>query len=170
VSFILDIDLDYFDLLPKPLERLNEMLTWSGRPVDAIVQHHHQAFEHWIEAVRVRRIAAPDLILHVDAHHDMLGDRRPVGPGNFLYFAMRRWPRCRVRWLTDLRIDSPDMWLSEGAWRSVTARFRCVGRFTATARKPDLVTVCTSPGFANAAMRRPLLEVAKMSNSPQHQA
>ena len=34
-----------------------------------------------------------------DEHHDMFGERGPAGFGNFLYFAMRRWPDCRAHWL-----------------------------------------------------------------------
>ena len=43
--------------------------------------------------------------------------------GNFLYIAMRRWPNCRVQWLVDVKIDSPEQWLPEDEWKSLARRF-----------------------------------------------
>jgi hypothetical protein len=45
-----------------------------------------------------------------------------------------------------------------------------MGHFTPTRRTPDLVTVCTSPGFVNAALQRQLLEAIEMNHSPQRRA
>lgn len=158
MSVVLDIDLDYFEFVAEPLERFSELLTWAGRPVDAIVEEHHEALSLWTEAVRKGAIDTPQWILHVDQHHDMLGERHPIGFGNFLCFAMRRWPKCRVRWLAESRIDSPEMWLSEHAWESVCARFAYRAHWCRTWPKPDMVTVCTSPGFVDEILRRQLLE------------
>ena len=123
MSSILDIDLDYFRFFDNPVEELHRLLAWAGRPVDFVVEHHDEAFERWVNAVKQRVIRAPRFILHVDEHHDMLSDRRPIGFGNFLYFAMRRWPTCLVHWLVQEPIDCPDMWLSERGWNSVADRF-----------------------------------------------
>lgn len=117
--------------------------------MDAIVEEHHEALSLWTEAVRKGAIDTPQWILHVDQHHDMLGERHPICFGNFFYFAMRRWPKCRVRWLAESRIDSPEMWLSEHAWESVCARFAYRAHWCRTWPKPDMVTVCTSPGFVD---------------------
>jgi hypothetical protein len=44
VSAILDIDLDYFRFFDDPVARLDEMLAWAGRPVDAVFDEHHESF------------------------------------------------------------------------------------------------------------------------------
>jgi hypothetical protein len=87
MTSILDIDMDYFNLLDDPLDRLNELLDWAKRPVDKVVDHHHKSLEYWKQALSKRSLAAPQFILHVDEHHDMLGETRPIQFGNFLYFA-----------------------------------------------------------------------------------
>ena len=158
VSSILDIDLDYFRFFDDPVGELDRLLTWADRPIDIVVEHHDEAFERWVSAVKRRAIRTPGFILHADEHHDMLSDRRPIGFGNFLYFAMRRWPKCRVHWLVNGRIDHPDMWLSERAWKSVGDRFTLGSSRPPRAwLKPDFVSVCTSPGFIHKTLRRKLL-------------
>jgi hypothetical protein len=166
LSSILDIDLDYFVFLDNPVERLDSLLRWGARPVDFVVEHHHEALARWIVAVKQRLIRAPQFILHVDDHHDLLGERRPIGCGNFLYFAMRRWPRCRVHWLVQHALDSPDMWLSERAWDAVARRFSAGPHRRRDWPKPDLVSVCTSPDFVDEELRRRLLKrVAESAKS-----
>ena len=152
MSVILDIDLDYFRFFDEPLKRLNELLVWADRPVDHIVTHHHEAFGLWTKAVKEGVIDTPHFILHVDEHHDMLCERPPINAGNFLYFAMRRWPRCRVHWLVDLKIDSPKQWLPEDKWNPLSRRFASGNRLRAGWPTPDLVTVCTSPSFIDKAL------------------
>ena len=158
VSVILDIDLDYFRFFDEPVERLDELLAWAGRPVDAVVEQHHHAFKFWTHAVKNGIIDTPTFILHVDEHHDLLGETSPVNCGNFLYFAMRRWPKCKVHWLVDMKIDSPSQWLSEEAWEFVNRGFTSGSRVRRGWRKPDLVTVATSPGFLDDALCRRLVE------------
>ena len=51
MSFIVDIDLDYFRLFKDPLRRLDQVLKCAGRPVDFIVDHHHQVVERWEAAI-----------------------------------------------------------------------------------------------------------------------
>ena len=157
MSAILDIDLDYFRFFDSPVERLDELLAWADRPVDALFDEHHEAFKFWIHAVSRGAIDTPEFILHVDEHHDMLGERPPANFGNFLYFAMRRWPTCKVHWLVDMKIDSPAQWLSEEAWASVARRFTTGNRLRCNWRKPDIVTVATSPGFLEEALRKRLM-------------
>ena len=157
MTSILDIDLDYFRFFDDPLDRLNELLSWGNRPVDRLVDHHHKSLEYWVNAIRKRSLAAPQFILHVDEHHDMLGERKPVNCANYLYFAMRKWPKCCVHWQVDVRIDSPSMWLSDEAWRSVSKRFTSGPRCKRGWPKPDVVTVCTSPGFLSKALTRRLV-------------
>jgi hypothetical protein len=160
MSVILDIDLDYFQFIDEPLKRLNELLVSADRPVDHIVTHHHQALGLWTEAIEKGVIDTPHFILHVDEHHDMLCERPPINAGNFLYFAMRRWPRCRVHWLVDLKIDSPQQWLPEDKWKPLSRRFTSGNRLCSRWPTPDLVTVCTSPGFIDKALCKRLLGVA----------
>ena len=163
---ILDIDLDYFSLFADPEGELDRLLAWASRDVDIVVEQHHQAFRRWTELVRRRAIGAPRHILHADEHHDMLGDRRPVGFGNFLYFAVHRWRSCRVHWLVKEPIDRPDMWLSERAWEKVAGRFTMGPHIPRGWPKPDLLSVCISPEFVGAGLRRTL--VRRLSGPRYH--
>jgi hypothetical protein len=54
-------------------------------------------------------------------------------------------------------IDFPDIWLSEKAWRSVSRRFDCASGLSPSWPKPDLVSVCTSPGFVEDQLCQELL-------------
>src|ERR1035437_5745431 len=98
MSSILDIDLDYFRFFDRPLDRLDELLGWAERPVDALFEQHHEALKFWTLAVDRGVIDSPQFILHADEHHDLMGERPPINPGNFMSFAMRRWPECKVHW------------------------------------------------------------------------
>jgi hypothetical protein len=162
MSVILDIDLDYFGLFQEPMAELEKMLKWAGRPVDFVVEHHHEAFKRWKRMVSSHVLPTPHLILHVDEHHDLMSERPPVNFGNFVYFAMRHWPDCRVVWVTRQPIDSPDIWLSDEAWEAVALRFECATRFRRRWPKPDIVSVCTSPDFIHARLSESLLERIKV--------
>ncbi len=157
-SVILDIDLDYFGLFDRPLRELEGVLEWAERPVDFIVRHHHEALLRWKRMVKVHAIGSPHFIIHVDEHHDMMSERPPINFGNFLFFAMRHWPDCRVCWITPQPIDRPDMWLSIDAWNDVASRFERSKSIKPHWPKPDLVTVCTSPGFIDDHLTKRLLE------------
>ena len=161
MSVVLDIDLDYFRFLDEPLKRLNELLAWADRPVDSVFRNHHEALAFWTKAVKDGIIGAPHFILHADEHHDMLSGRPLINAGNFLYFAMRRWPECRVHWLVDWPIDSPKQWLPEDKWRAVTRGFTSGERLRPSWPTPDMVTVCTSPGFISKASRERLLRTCR---------
>ena len=87
MSVILDMDLDYFPLFDQPLAELERLLTWAGRPVDFVVEHHHEAFKRWKRMVATHVVQPPHLIIHADEHHDMLSERPPANLGNFLYYA-----------------------------------------------------------------------------------
>lgn len=158
MSAILDIDLDYFRFFEHPVQRLEELLAWADRPVDAVFDEHHESFKFWMNAVSTGIIDTPDFLLHVDEHHDLLGEEPPINSGNFLYFVMRRWAKCKVLWLVDTQIDSPSQWLSEDAWLAVANRFRSGSNLHRGWRKPDIVTVATSPGFLNEALRKRLVK------------
>ena len=147
MSVILDIDLDYFRCSDEPLKRLNELLAWANRPVDHIVTHHHEALAFWTKAVKDGVIDTPHFILHVDEHHDMLCEDPPINAGNFLYFAMRRWPECRVHWLVDWRSTRRSSGCPRINWKAVTRRFTSGKRLRPGWPTPDMVTMCTSPGF-----------------------
>jgi len=109
MSVILDIDLDYFALFEHPVREFTRLLTWAARPVDFVVEHHHDAYARWRRMAEAGSIEHPHLIIHAGEHHDMMSDRPPANFGSFLYFAMDDWPECRVVWLTRQPIDSPDI-------------------------------------------------------------
>lgn len=158
MSSILDIDLDYFGLLDDPAGELDRLVRWAGRPVDAVVERHHHAFRAWRHAVKRGILDEPRFILHVDEHHDMLGESPPVNLGNFMLFAMNLWPPCRVHWLVRNPIDSPEQWLSDEAWARVRRRFTSGTRIPRGWPKPDWVSVATSPGFVEPALAQKLIE------------
>jgi hypothetical protein len=158
MSVILDIDLDYFRLFKHPMREWEQLLGWASRPVDFVVKDHHQAFTRWQKLVNQGAISSPSLIIHADEHHDMLSESPPVQFGNFPYFALRQWPECRVHWLTAKPIDHPDMWLSQTAWHAISSRFSSGSKMRREWPKPDLVSVCTSPGFVDEKLSRSLLE------------
>ncbi len=160
MAFILDIDLDYFHLFKNPIDRLEEVLEFAGRPVDFIVEKHHEVVKRWDSAIKKGVIDPPTFILHVDEHHDMLSEHPPMQFGNFIYFVMLKWKKCHVHWLTEDPIDYPDMWLSEDAWKSVRGRFSSGSSLEHewSHPKPDLVSVCTSPGFIDKSLCSRLLE------------
>jgi hypothetical protein len=164
MTSILDIDLDYFNLFDDPLDRLNELLDWANRPVDKVVDHHHKSYKYWQQAIAKRSLATPQFILHVDEHHDMLGEEKPIQFGNFLYFARRQWPDCRVHWQVNGPIDSPRMWLSDKAWDSVASRFTMGPSRRRGWPKPDIVTVCTSPGFIDERLAAKLVGAIRQPN------
>jgi hypothetical protein len=116
MSSILDIDLDYFNLLEDPLGRFEELLAWANRPVALIVKKHDEAFARWKGRMRRGSLGAPQWILHVDEHHDMMDEKENANIANVMVHAMSAWPTCRVHWLVEEKIDSPDMWLGEDTW------------------------------------------------------
>jgi len=114
--------------------------------VDAIVNEHHEALRVWIAAIKKGDVDTPQWILHVDEHHDMLSERLPIGSvtSSTLRCGGGGVPRALVGGVQD---DSPRMWLSDEAWTSVRRRFRYATHLCHTWPKPDMMTVCTSPGF-----------------------
>jgi hypothetical protein len=74
---------------------------------------------------------------------------------------MRRWPDCRVHWLVDVKIDSPEQWLPEDEWKSLARRFTIGSRLRRGGRTPNMVTVCTSPGFLDGSLCKRLLAACK---------
>ncbi len=159
MSSILDIDLDYFNLMESAIERLRDLLAWAGLPVSIVVGKHHHAFRKWRALVRRGDLPVPGFILHVDEHHDMMDERRSPNLANFMYHVMRQWPACRVHWLVESPIDHPRHWLSDESWREVGDRFSRGRRIPHSWPKPDLVSVSTSPGFVVDPLRCELLTV-----------
>ena len=49
VTSILDIDLDYFNLLNDPVGVQSELLAWANRPIDVLVDNH--AERGWCNSV-----------------------------------------------------------------------------------------------------------------------
>ena len=143
---ILDIDLDYFNLMPDAADVFRRLLSWGERPVSMVLERHNHAFARWRKRWRTDGIA-PSHILHVDEHHDMMDQRQQANIGNFMFHAMSMWPQCRVHWLVQEAIDSPSMWMEDETWDSLHHRFSHGRNRPARWPKPDLVSVCTSPDF-----------------------
>ena len=161
MSSILDIDLDYFNLIENPEKRLRQLLDWSNRRIAFIVEKHHKAFSRWKDRVKRGTLTPPSHILHVDEHHDMMDQKRNTNIANFTYHAMRTWKRCRVHWMVDHPIDSPEMWLDDDVWELFAQRFTVGSHRPHGWPKPDLVSVCTSPNFVSNELLQRLLETAK---------
>ena len=160
MSSILDIDLDYFNLIENPEERLHELLEWGNCPIAFVVEKHHKAYSLWKDRVKRGKLSQPSHILHVDEHHDMMDQKRNANIANFMYHAMRTWKTCRVHWMVDSPIDSPEMWLDDDVWASFSPRFSVGSTPPPGWPKPDIVSICTSPGFISKALLQRLLETA----------
>jgi hypothetical protein len=156
---ILDIDLDYFNLVKSPEQRLLRLLKWAGRPVDFFVEKHHAALKKWLTQIEKRKLSSPTHILHVDEHHDMMDEQSVPNIANVIIHAMRRWPECRVHWLVEDAIESPEMWLDEETWKELSSRFTMGTRRPQKWPKPDIVSMCTSPAFVPKLLEKTLLAV-----------
>jgi len=147
VSSILDIDLDYFNLIENPEQRFHDLLDWGNCPIAFIVEKHHKAYSRWKDRVKRGTLTEPSHILHIDEHHDMMDQKQNANIANFIYHAMRTWKNCRVHWMVNLPIDSPEMWLDDDVWKSFSQRFSIGSRLPHQWPKPDLVSICTSTDF-----------------------
>ena len=161
MSAILDIDLDYFNLIENPEQRLQELLNWGNRRIAFIVEKHHKSYSRWKDRIKRGTLTPPSHILHVDEHHDMMDQKRNTNIANFMYHAMNTWRTCRVHWLVDQSIDSPDMWLDDNVWESFSPRFSVGSSLPYRWPSPDIVSICTSPDFVNRDLRQRLLKIAK---------
>lgn len=159
MSCILDIDLDYFNNVESPIERLRELLHWGSRPVSVVVQKHHHAFRKWRYLVRHGQLSIPRFIIHVDEHHDMMDERKDPNLANFVYHLMCQWPSCMVHWLVDEEIDHPHMWLADESWSDLCDRFSHGAYIPHDWPKPDLVSVSMDPEFVNDHLLPNLIDV-----------
>jgi len=157
---ILDIDLDYFNLMPGAGDQLRRLLRWANCPVTSVVNRHNHAFGRWRKQWRADGVS-PTHILHVDEHHDMMDQRQQTNIGNFIFHAMRMWPECRVHWLVQQAIDSPAMWIEDDIWDEFRRRFTHGARRPDNWPKPHHVSVCTSPEFVAPDLARELMEVVE---------
>ena len=163
MSSILDIDLDYFNLVDSPVQRLAQLLDWAECPVSFVVENHHKALRRWRNSVKKGNLRKPQYILHVDEHHDMMDEKVTPNIANFMYHAMRTWPEVRVHWLVEQPIDSPSMWLCDETWRVLSRRFTCGAHRPRKWPKPQLVSVCTSPEFVPVRLRNALMTLIEKS-------
>lgn len=155
---ILDIDLDYFNLMQDAAHRFELLLNWAGCPVSIVVNRHNHAFALWKKNWQTKGIA-PSYILHADEHHDMMDRRKQINIANFMFHAMRLWPQCRVHWLVQHPIDTPSMWLEEEIWAFLRRKFTYGPNRPIRWPKPDVVSVCTSPDFVSPELLEKLLRV-----------
>ena len=165
MSSILDIDLDYFNLMDNPAQRLAQLLAWADCPVSFVVEKHHEALRRWRSCVKKGSLREPQYILHVDEHHDMMDERATPNLANLICHAMRTWPKVRVHWLVEQAIDSPAMWLSDDTWTLLSTRFTWGPRRPAKWPKPQLVSVCTGPEFVPVRRRNKLMALIRKSIS-----
>jgi len=154
---ILDIDLDYFNAFENPVQRFDSLLNWANRPVDFIVEKHYEVLKQWQKRIRKIGLSSPTHIMHVDEHHDMMNEQAVPSIANVVVHALRRWPECRVHWLVEDPIDSPEMWLSDSTWEKLSPRFSKGAHKPRNWPKPNLVSVCTSPDFVAKAILDQLL-------------
>jgi hypothetical protein len=155
---ILDIDLDYYNLMPNAPQRLARLLEWADCSVSTVVDRHNKSFAYWRRACQKTR-AEVTHILHVDEHHDMMDERKQPNIANFMVHAMQCWQSCRVFWLVQEAIDSPAMWLGEDTWRLLRPRFSHGAKRPVCWPKPDIVSVCTSPEFVSQELAAELMPV-----------
>ena len=96
MASILDIDLDYFNLVKDPVRALSELLAWADRPVDVLADRHGDALRRWVRLAASGRFPEPTHILQVDEHHDMMDSKTNSNDANVMCQALSRWPECRV--------------------------------------------------------------------------
>ena len=161
MSSILDIDFDYFNLIENPEQRLQELLNWGNRRIAFIVEKHHKSYSRWKDRIKRGTLTPPSHILHVDEHHDMMDQKRNTNIANFMYHAMNTWRTCRMHWLVDQSIDSPDMWLDDNVWESFSPRFSVGSSLPYRWPNPDIVSICTSPDFVNRDLPQRLIKIAE---------
>jgi hypothetical protein len=159
MSSILDIDLDYFNLMDNPVRRFEELLEWADCNVSFVVEKHYKVLPQWRSYIKKGRISDPQFILHVDEHHDMMDERITPNIANFMVHAMKNWPTVRVHWLVDEAIDSPAMWLSDETWEILSKRFTWGSCRPRNWPKPDLISVCITPEFVSDKLRDDLLRI-----------
>jgi hypothetical protein len=161
---ILDIDLDYFNLISNPAQKLSKLLKWASCPIFFVVENHHEVLPLWKKYVKKEHFHEPEYLLHVDEHHDMMDEKSKPNIGNVVYHAMKTWLNLRVHWMVDNRIDSPTMWLSEDAWKSVSARLTWSSHRPRNWAKPRMVSVCTSPEFVPMSLHNDLMAVIEQKS------
>ncbi|OPX37961.1 MAG: hypothetical protein B1H12_03495 [Desulfobacteraceae bacterium 4484_190.2] len=161
MSCILDIDLDYFNLIENPEKRLRELLDWGNRRIAFIVEKQHKTFSRWEYRVKRGTLTPPSHILHVDEHHDMMDQKRNTNIANFMYHAMRTWKSSRVHWMVHHQIDSPEMWLGDDVRELFSQRFTVGSNCPHGWPKPDIVSEFTSRNFVSNKLLQRLLETAK---------
>lgn len=158
---ILDIDLDYFNLVSDPIRALSELLTWVNRPVDVLADTHDDAMRRWVRLIASGKLSLPTHILHVDEHHDMMDQKPTINVANVIYHAMSRWPKCRVYWMVERAIDIPAMWLAEDMWKNLKKRFRMGTQLPQKWPKPDFLSVAISADFLRPNLKDALMDVIK---------
>jgi len=160
MSSILDIDLDYFNLIENPEQKLSELLTWGDCQIAFVVEKHHKAYARWKDMVNRGTVTQPSHILHIDEHHDMMSQQKRPNIANFIFHAMQEWENCQVYWMVDMAIDSPEMWIDDDVWESLKRRFIVGSEIPKGWPKPNIVSICTSPEFINDNLLQKLLKTS----------
>ncbi len=98
---ILDIDLDYFNLMDDFIRRLHALLARAERSVDIFAEEHRRIPRRWKARIKRGTMVSPAQNLHADEHHDMTDEKPRPNIANVVYHAMRQWPACRVQWIVE---------------------------------------------------------------------
>jgi hypothetical protein len=155
---ILDIDLDYFNLVSDPIRALSEMLAWTNRTVDVLADNHADAIRRWVKLVASGRLSFPTHIFHADEHHDMMDQKTTINAANVMYQAMSRWPKCRVYWMVEDSIDTPAMWLDDDVWKRLRTRFRMGTQRPQQWLVPEVLSVTISADFLRPNLKDALMD------------
>jgi hypothetical protein len=158
VTSILDIDLDYFNLISDPVGVLSELLAWANRPIDVLVDNHADAMRRWMKLIASGKLSLPTHILHVDEHHDMMDQKTILNDANVMYHAMSQWTKCHVYWMTEHSIDTPVMWLDDDVWKRLKTRFRMGTQYPENWPAPDFLSVTISPDFLHPKLKGALMD------------
>jgi hypothetical protein len=155
---ILDIDLDYFNLVSDPIRAMSETLAWANRPVDVLADNHADAMHRWVSLVASGRLSFPTHILHVDGHHVMMEQKTTIDVANVMGHAMSRWPKCRVYWMAEDSIDTPAMWPDDDVWKRLRTRFRMGTQRPQQWPAPEFLAVTISADFLRPNLKDALLD------------
>ena len=161
---VLDIDLDYFNLVNNPRQELINLLMWGNKSVEIIVENHNEVLPRLKKMLNNKKLDELYYILHVDEHHDLMDEKNSVNIANFSFHVMTFWENCKLHWLVQNPIDTPEMWISDAAWNKLKNRFTYGETIPEKWPKPDIVSICKSPEFINKKLLENLIEEINIWN------
>lgn len=82
-------DFEPLDILKKLREK---GLKFTSRTKMAIADSHEKAYEFFVNGNKKK----PEIMLHIDAHHDMYSQNDEVHCGNWMYHFTKQFPKTKV--------------------------------------------------------------------------